>query len=80
MPLDEIDVERLNARLGDGVGTQRPLYLICASGRRAKQAARKLQTQGMHKTLSSFAMSFNLASDNFVPNFTIMQDGSNRYF
>lgn len=47
LPLDQIDAARVSARFSDSAGTVTPLYLICASGRRAEQAARKLQSQGL---------------------------------
>lgn len=47
VPLDEVDADRLALRLGEGIGTRQPLHLICASGIRAEQAARKLQAQGL---------------------------------
>ena len=47
MPLDEVDAERVSARFSNRAGTSTPLYLICASGRRAEQAGRKLKAQGL---------------------------------
>lgn len=48
VPLDEIDSQPLQARLDEAAGSLKPLYLICASGRRAEQAAQKLKNQGLH--------------------------------
>ena len=48
IPIDELDATNLNSRLGDGAGSAEPLHLICASGLRAAQAARKLRAQGLH--------------------------------
>jgi rhodanese-related sulfurtransferase len=47
-PVDELNTTRLKIRLGSAAGMGEPLHLICASGLRAEQAARKLQTQGLH--------------------------------
>jgi rhodanese-related sulfurtransferase len=47
IPLDRLDAGRLGRRLGVRAGGEEPLYLICASGRRAEQAARKLRCEGL---------------------------------
>jgi len=48
IPIDELDATQLKSRLGNGAGSVEPLHLICTSGLRAAQAARKLQAQGLH--------------------------------
>lgn len=47
IPIDELDATRLKYRLGDDAGSVEPVNLICTSGLRAQQAARKLQAQGL---------------------------------
>ena len=48
MPVDELDAVLVKSRLGSAAGVAEPLHLICASGLRAAQAARKLRAQGLH--------------------------------
>jgi len=48
IPIEALDAAQLEARLGVDAGLAEPLHLICASGLRAEQAARKLQAQGLH--------------------------------
>ena len=48
LPLDELDPGKLEERTGQpGLGRERPLYLTCASGRRARQAAERLVEAGL---------------------------------
>ena len=47
MPLDGLNVKRLSERLGEDAGRHETLHLICASGRRAEQAAQALRGQGI---------------------------------
>lgn len=48
IPLDELDREILRGHLGDDkAGRDRPLYLTCLSGDRARQAAEKLRQAGL---------------------------------
>ena len=47
IPLDELDGARAQARLGSDAGNRTPLFLICASGLRAEQAAQTLSGQGL---------------------------------
>lgn len=44
LPLDRLDAQRLNAELN---GSGRPLYVICHSGGRSKQAYERLLSAGM---------------------------------
>ena len=48
IPIDELDATQLKSRLGKDAGSVEPLHLICTSGMRAAQAARKLRAQGLH--------------------------------
>jgi rhodanese-related sulfurtransferase len=48
VPLDALDSTELKARLGAEIGTAEPLYLICASGKRAEQGAQKLSSEGVN--------------------------------
>lgn len=48
MPLDSLEPDYIAAVLGKGAGTSEPLYLMCASGIRAEQAARKLENLGLN--------------------------------
>ena len=48
IPIDELDATHLKSRLGNDAGSAEPLHLICTSGLRAAQAARKLRAQGLH--------------------------------
>jgi rhodanese-related sulfurtransferase len=48
IPLDALDPSELKARFGDETGTTEPLYLICASGKRAEQGAQKLSSEGVN--------------------------------
>lgn len=50
-PLDGFDAHRITTRLGEGAGTTSPVYLLCASGNRARQAAVKLREQGLDKLM-----------------------------
>lgn len=50
-PLDDLDAQRLSVRLGDGAGRDRPIHLLCASGNRAEQGARKLRSQGLENLM-----------------------------
>jgi len=47
LPLETADATAVRRLMGDDVGADRPLYLICASGQRAEQAARRLRAQGL---------------------------------
>jgi len=48
LPLDQLDPGRLEERTGQPeLGRERPLYLTCASGRRALQAAERLVEAGL---------------------------------
>ena len=47
IPIDELDAPLVRTRLGSAAGVVEPLHLICASGLRAAQAARNLQSQGV---------------------------------
>jgi len=48
IPLDELNPERLHKDLGDyQAGHERPLYLACLSGVRARQAAERLKLAGI---------------------------------
>jgi rhodanese-related sulfurtransferase len=46
--ISEMEIRR---RLGDEAGRKRPLYLISANGDRARQAAGKLQAEGLPQVL-----------------------------
>jgi len=48
IPLDALDPSELTTRLGAETGTAEPLYLICASGKRAEQGALKLSSEGVN--------------------------------
>jgi rhodanese-related sulfurtransferase len=48
IPIEEMDAAQLESRFGVNAGLAEPLHLICTSGLRAEQAARKLQAQGLH--------------------------------
>jgi len=48
MPLDSIEPDHIASTFGKGAGTTDPVYLICTSGIRAEQAARKLEHLGLH--------------------------------
>ncbi len=48
LPLDEVDPATLEARTGvPGLGIDRTIYLTCASGTRARQAAERLAERGL---------------------------------
>jgi rhodanese-related sulfurtransferase len=47
IPLDELDPGELKASFGAAAGASNPLYLICASGKRAEQGAKKLRGGGV---------------------------------
>jgi rhodanese-related sulfurtransferase len=48
IPLDELSPEKLAMQLGDSAaGRDRPLYLTCQSGLRARQAAERLMQSGL---------------------------------
>ena len=47
MPLDSLQPNQIAAVFGKGAGTTEPVYLICASGMRAEQAAHKLKNLGL---------------------------------
>jgi rhodanese-related sulfurtransferase len=48
IPLDQLSPEELAVRLGDSTaGRDRPLYLTCQSGLRARQAAERLMKSGL---------------------------------
>jgi len=47
LPAEQANVAAVAARLGSAAGRSRPLYLICASGLRAENAARGLRSQGL---------------------------------
>ena len=50
MPLDELNPDSLNKRLGDTpAGRVSPLFLTCQSGLRAEQAAERLHNAGFDK-------------------------------
>ena len=51
IPVEEIDATQLKARLGTSAGSSEPIHLICTSGLRAAQAARKLRAQGLHNVV-----------------------------
>jgi rhodanese-related sulfurtransferase len=48
IPLDALDPRELKARFGAETGNAEPLYLICASGKRAEQGAQKLGSAGVN--------------------------------
>lgn len=48
MPLDSIKPDHIIAAFGKGAGTTDPVYLMCTSGIRAEQAARKLENLGLN--------------------------------
>ena len=49
MPLDELNPDSLNRRLGDATaGRESPLFLTCQSGLRAEQAAQRLHNAGFN--------------------------------
>ena len=48
IPIEEMDAAQLKSRLGGNAGSTEPVHLICTSGLRAAQAARKLSAQGLH--------------------------------
>lgn len=49
VPLDQLDVQRLKGELN---GTAEPLYVICRSGGRGKQACEKLEAAGMGSVIN----------------------------
>jgi rhodanese-related sulfurtransferase len=49
LPLDQVDAQRIEATLDAEAGEKVPVYLICASGTRAEQAAARLRAQGMQR-------------------------------
>jgi rhodanese-related sulfurtransferase len=49
LPLDQLDVARLQRRVADPKLKQTPVYLICASGVRSEQAYRQLAEQGLEQ-------------------------------
>lgn len=49
LPLDRVDAQRIRATLDAEAREKQPVYLICASGARAEQAAARLQAQGMER-------------------------------
>ena len=51
MPLGSIEPSRIAAVFGQGAGVTEPVYLMCASGIRAEQAARKLKNLGLRKVV-----------------------------
>jgi rhodanese-related sulfurtransferase len=49
LPLEQVDARRIKATVDPEAGEKLPVYLICASGMRAEQAAAKLRAQGMQR-------------------------------
>jgi rhodanese-related sulfurtransferase len=47
IPLDALTPGELKARCGSAPGNAEPVYLICASGKRAEQAAQRLSSEGI---------------------------------
>lgn len=48
LPLDRFDAGRLPETVGDpSAGHERPVYLICLSGKRAEEAARRMMASGL---------------------------------
>ncbi len=47
MPLERVDADSVRRQLGPAAGIKEPVYLICAAGMRAEQAARRLIAQGL---------------------------------
>lgn len=45
--MDQLSASKLQSELGQGAGTDEPLYLMCTAGFRAEQAAKQLLTEGM---------------------------------
>ena len=49
LPLDRVDAQRIRETLDAEAGEKQPIYLICASGVRAEQAAARLHAQGLQR-------------------------------
>ena len=51
LPMEQLGVAEINKLIGPAAGQAEPLYLICAAGFRAHQAAEKLKNDGLSKLL-----------------------------
>ena len=50
-PISNLNAEIVEQQLGKKAGREEPLYLICAAGFRAEQAASNLRSQGLDKVI-----------------------------
>ena len=50
-PMSNLNAETLEEQFGKKAGRDEPLYLICAAGFRAEQAASNLRAQGLEKVI-----------------------------